>query len=331
MFGIGIIGAGSFGETHARAIAELKNAKLVAASRTNAHALGEFVRQFGGRGYTQYQDLLNDPAVQVVVIATPHHLHTEIAEHAARAGKPILLEKPMAPNLEECDRIVAAAKKANVTLMVGFVNHYARAYQVAKQVLASGEIGEIVLGVSTMAKTWVEPNRREWHRDRATGGGMWLTAGIHCLDRLTWLVNSPVSRVCAKFATRFHDQAADDTGMISLQYANGALGTIVSVGYATGVTDHSTRVIGTRGMLQMDYVTGVAIGRDETWHTIPGSGLRDWMHEAVVGEWRAFLDALERDSAPPISGAYGREIMRVAFAAEASARESRVIELPADR
>ena len=160
MFGIGIIGAGSFGETHARAIAELKNAQLVAASRTNADALGEFVQQFGGRGYTRYHDLLNDPAVNVVVIATPHHLHTVIAEDAARAGKHIMLEKPMAPNLEECDRIVRATKEACVALMIGFVNHYARAYQVAKQVIESGEIGEIILGVSTMAKTWVESNRR---------------------------------------------------------------------------------------------------------------------------------------------------------------------------
>ena len=152
--GIGIIGAGSFGETHARAIAELSNAKLVAASRTNTDALAQFMRQFGGRGYTDYHDLLNDPAVSVVVIATPHHLHTEIAECAARAGKHILLEKPMAPNLAECDRIVHAAKQAHIALMVGFVNHYARAYQIAKQVIDSGEIGDIVLGVSTMAKTW---------------------------------------------------------------------------------------------------------------------------------------------------------------------------------
>lgn len=326
-FGIGVIGAGSFGEAHARAIAELKNAKLVASSRTNANALGEFVQQFGGRGYTKYQDLLNDPAVNVVVIATPHHLHTEIAEHAARAGKHILLEKPMAPNLAECDRIVQAARDAQVALMIGFVNHYARAYELAKQVIASGEIGEVVLGVSTMAKIWVEPNRRVWHLDRATGGGMWLTAGIHCLDRLTWLVNSPVSQVFAKFATRFHEQSADDTGMISLQYANGAMGTIVSVGYREGVTKHLTELICTKGMLNVDYVGGISIGRGDRWQSIPFSGSPKWMHEAVVSEWRAFLDAVERNVLPPISGEYGREIMRVVFAAEESARENKAIEL----
>ena len=327
MFGIGIIGAGSFGETHARAIAELKNAQLVAASRTNAGALGEFVQQFGGRGYTRYQDLLNDPAVNVVVIATPHHLHTVIAEDAARAGKHILLEKPMAPNLEECDRIVRATKEARVALMIGFVNHYARAYQVAKQVIESGEIGEIILGVSTMAKTWVESNRRAWHLDRTTGGGMWLTAGIHCLDRLTWLVNSSVAQVHAKLATRFYDQPADDTGMISLQYANGALGTLVSVGYRDGVMKNLTELICAKGMLNVDYVGGISIGRGDRWQSIPFSGSPKWMHEAVVGEWRAFLDVLERNVAPPISGEYGRAIMRVAFAAEESSQTGRAIDL----
>jgi phthalate 4,5-cis-dihydrodiol dehydrogenase len=330
MFGIGIIGAGFFGEAHARAIAELGNAKLVAASRTDAVALAQFTRQFGGHGYTQYQDLLNDPAVNVVVITTPHHLHTEIAEHAAQVGKHILVEKPMAPNLEECDRIVRAAQEANIALMVGFVNHYALAYKVAKQMIESGEIGEIVLGVSTMAKTWNEPNRRAWHRDRATGGGMWLTVGIHCLDRLTWLVGSPVTQVYAQFATRFHDQLADDTGMISLQYANGALGTVISVGYQTGAADFSTRLIGTRETMNIDYVTGVSLGRDDQWKTIPNSGSATWMHEAIVGEWRAFLDAIERNITPPISGEYGREIMRVAFAAEESSSQNKAINLTKD-
>jgi phthalate 4,5-cis-dihydrodiol dehydrogenase len=327
MFGVGIIGAGSFGEAHARAIVELKNAKLVAASRTNTDELSKFVHQFGGRGYVDYQDVLNDRDVHIVVIATPHHLHTEIAEHAARAGKHILLEKPMAPNLEECDRIVRAAKQANVALMIGFVSRFARAYQVAKQVIESGEIGELILGVSTMTKTWDESNRRAWHLDRAMGGGMWLTAGIHCLDRLNWLVASPATQVFAKFATRFHDQPADDTEIISLQYANGVMGTIVSVGYRDGVMKNLTELICTKGMLNVDYAAGISIGRGNRWQSIPFSGSQKWAHESLVGEWRAFLDALERNATPPVSGEEGREIMRVAFAAEESARENKAIDL----
>ncbi len=327
MFGIGIIGAGSFGEEHARALGELSNARLVAAARTNAAALEEFTRRYGGRGYLDYQALLDDAQVDVVVIATPHHLHTEIAERAARAGKHILLEKPMAPNLAECDRIVQAARQAHVELMVGFTNHFARAYQVAKRLLESGEMGQVVLGVSSMSKYWYEPNRREWHLDRATGGGAWLTAGIHCLDRLTWLVDSPIVQVYAQFDTRFHEQSADDVGLVSVRYASGAMGAIVSTGYATGASKFLTELTCTKGMLNIDYVTGVTIGREERWQAVPDSGSPAWMHEALVEEWRAFLSALEQGAAAPVNGEYGRAIMAAAFAAETSSRRQAAVQL----
>jgi predicted dehydrogenase len=301
---------------------------LVAASRTNQTALEEFTRRFGGRAYTDYHDLLADPNVDVVVIATPHHLHTTIVEDAAQAGKSILLEKPMAPNLAECDHILETVKIANVKLMVGHVNHFAPAYEKAKSLLESGEMGEVVLGVSTMSKFWFEPFRRSWHLDRATGGGMWLTAGMHCLDRLTWLVDSRVQSVCTQFGTRFHDQQADDVGLVFLRYANGVMGTVVSTGYAAGAPKHLTELTCTKGMLNIDYVDGVTIGRDEQWQPVPGTGSDDWMHQALVNEWRGFIKALQDDTDPPVTGEFARHIMAVAFAAEESSRLRQEVLVP---
>ncbi len=325
MVNIGIIGAGSYGAQHAQALAEIDGVQLVAASRTNAAALAEFVGEYGGRGYTDYRDLLADPSVEVVVIATPHHLHTTVAEDAARAGKDILLEKPMAPTLAECDRIIQAANTAGVKLMMGHINQFAHAYRTAKALLDSGELGEIILGVSTMSKFWFEPNRRAWHLDRATGGGMWMTAGIHCLDRLTWLVGSPVHSTAAQLATRYHQQQADDVGLIFVRYANGAAGTIVSVGYADGAPKHLTELTCTKGMLNIDYVGGVTVGRGGQWQTLPDSGANDWMHEALLREWTVFLDWLARGGAAPVSGEYGRHIMAAVFAAEESSQLGREV------
>jgi predicted dehydrogenase len=319
MLNIGIIGAGDFGARHARAMAELDDVALVAASRTSPAALEEFTRQFGGRGYLDYRDLLADPAVDAVVIATPHHLHTPVVEAAAAAGKAILLEKPMAPTPAECDAILAAADEAGVTLFLGHINQFAATYRQAKSILESGELGEIVLGVSTMSKFWFEPNRRDWHLDRATGGGMWLTAGIHSLDRLTWLVGSRVERVFATLGTRFHDQDADDAGLIQVVYANGAAGSIVSVGYRQGAPKHLTELTCTRGMLDIAY-DGLRIGRNEQWQDVPVVAEEDWMHHALVEEWRAFVAAVEGRCEPAVSGAYARHIMDVVFGAEESAR-----------
>lgn len=324
MLGIGIIGAGSYGSAHAEAMAALNNVRLAAASRTNPDALGEFTLTYGGTAYTDYNDLLRDTAVDVVVIATPHHLHTDITLAAAKAGKHILLEKPMAPTLAECERIAQAVKAAGVKFMVGHVNHFVPAYRVAKQIIESGEMGDVVMGLATMQKYWMESNRRGWHMDRETGGGVWMTVGIHPLDRLTWLIDSPVVTASAQFSTRFHEQSADDAGMVFLRYANGAAGTIVSTGYQTGAPKHLTEITCTRGMLNIDYTSGVAIGRDETWRTIPES-LTDgnWMQAALVEEWRQFIASIEQDTRTPVPPDFATHIMDVVFTAEQSSREGR--------
>jgi len=324
---VGIVGAGFFGEMHAQAIGEIPGLRLRAASRQNRGALEAFCGRFGAVPYADYRDLFNDPQVDVVVIATPHLTHTDTAMQAAAAGKHVLLEKPMALSLQDCDRIIAASRRAGKKLMVGHVNRFARAYRQARSILDSGEVGDIVLGVSSMSKLWMEPNRRPWHMNRETGGGMWLTAGMHCLDRLVWLVGSSVSSVCAQFDTRFHQQAADDVGLIFVRFRNGAFGCVVSTGYRTGAPKHLTELTCTAGALTIDYTAGVLIGRGEKWTPVPDSGSAAWMHEALVEEWKAFVRAIDEDTEEPVPGWFARHIMEAVFAAERSSRERREIEV----
>lgn len=332
MLNIGIIGAGFFGEKHAEAIATLDDARVVAAARSDVAALAAFTKRFGCQGYTDYRALLADSNVDAVLIATPHHLHTDIAIDAAQAGKHMLLEKPMAPTLTECDQILQAVGAAGVRLMVGHINQFAPTYKMAKALIASGEMGEIVHGVSVMNKLWMESNRRDWHLDRASGGGMWLTAGMHCLDRLTWLVGCSAQSVSARFGARFHEQQADDAGMIFLRYANGAAGTVISTGYRTGAPTHLTELTCTKGMLRISYDAGIQIGRDEGWQLIPESiapaMTQNWMTTALIDEWRSFITAIETGSETAVTGAYARHIMATAFAAEESSRLQREVVVP---
>src|SRR5262245_58256279 len=117
MIGVGIIGAGFFGEVHARAIAAVPGLNVAAVCREDVAAARTFASRHGGNAYGSFEALLDDPAVTAVVISTPHHLHAQMAIAAARAGKHILLEKPMAPTLAECDAINAAAAQAGIHLM----------------------------------------------------------------------------------------------------------------------------------------------------------------------------------------------------------------------
>jgi phthalate 4,5-cis-dihydrodiol dehydrogenase len=322
---VGIIGAGFFGAKHAEAITRHDDVRLVAVCRSSADAVAAFAERHGGTPYTRYQDLLADPRVDAVVIATPHATHEEIAVAAARAGKHVLLEKPMAPTAAACERIIAAFDAAGSALVVGHLTRFSRAYRLAKAMLDAGELGEIVTGISTMRKRWHEPNRRAWHLDRQQGGGVLLTAGIHALDRLTWLVSAPVSSVSAQIDVRFHDQDADDTAVLFLRYAGGVTGVVMSLGYADGAPQHDTVLTCTRGVLAIDAVAGVRVGRGEAFVPVPDSGGADWFDEALLAQLDAFLRATRGEESGAASAAFAHHVMDTIFSAELSAREGREV------
>jgi phthalate 4,5-cis-dihydrodiol dehydrogenase len=332
MINVGIIGAGFWGEKHADAIQQLPGVRLVASNRTNSAALQSFTDKYGGRGYTRYQDLLKDKEVEAVVITTPHHLHTHILVEAAQAGKHILLEKPMAPNLEECDRMIQAAREHSVTFMVGHTNHFVPVYMTVKRLLESGEFGDPVMIVDRTLKRWWAPNRRDWHLDRDLGGGMWMTIGVHNVDRMVWLTGSRVQSVSAHLDTRFHNQRADDIGSAFLRFENGIAGTAITVGYKTGAPCFDTEIVCTNGLIRVDKMGGISIAQDETWRRLPQNrqvGPDSWMEEAMIFEWQAFLSAIETGEQPEVTGEFARHIMAVIFAAEQSSKEKREISVPA--
>lgn len=320
MLGVGIIGTGWFGSEHARALAELPQARLLGVCGASLESAQVFARQYGGRAFARPQELLASPEIEAVLIATPHHLHTSLAVQAAQSGKHILLEKPMAPSLDECDQIVAAAQQSGVKLMLGHLSHFERPFVRAKELLDSGELGEPVLGQSSFAKFWMEHNRRSWHLERSSGGGMMLTAGIHGLDRLMWLMGSPVSSVSAQFGTHFHTQQADDSALLLLRFANGAAGTFSSIGYARGAPSFLLEITATQGRLRIDPQQGLFIGRDNRWQEVPASLVKDWPLEPLVAQWQGLIESIQADQETPVSGSYARHVMEVIFAAEESSR-----------
>ncbi|MER9594445.1 MULTISPECIES: Gfo/Idh/MocA family oxidoreductase [unclassified Mesorhizobium] len=327
MIGIGIIGAGDFGAAHARAIREVGNTRLVASCRGNTDALERFTAEHGGRGYTDWRKLLDDKEVDAVLIASPHHLHAEMAIGAANAGKHILLEKPMAPTAAVCDAINAAVADSGVKLMVAHLMHFALPCMAARQKLEEGELGRPLIGSSWIIKLWMEHNRRDWHLRKATGGGMLLTAGIHALDRLVWLMDDDVVSVSAMLGAKFHDQEADDSALLGLRFAGGGIGQVQSVGYRTGASGYAMDLVCEQGTLRIDMDRGTMLGRDTAWTELPGSFEPNWMQNALVREWTAMRDAIADDKPVPLDGVYGRKmiaIIEAAFASNETRREHEI-------
>jgi predicted dehydrogenase len=219
---------------------------------------------------------------------------------AANAGKHIMLEKPMAPTAAACDAINAAVAAGGVKLMIAQLMHFALPCMAARQMLEEGALGRPLIGSSWIVKLWMEHNRRDWHLRKTTGGGMLLTAGIHALDRLVWLMDDDVVSVSAMLGAKFHDQEADDTALLGLRFAGGGLGQVQSVGYRNGATTYAMDLVCEQGTLHIDMDRGTMLGRDTVWTELPGSFEPNWMHRALVREWSAMRDAITDDKPVPV-------------------------------
>jgi phthalate 4,5-cis-dihydrodiol dehydrogenase len=329
MLGVGILGAGYFGAFHARAIATLPDISIVAVCAEELAPAEVFAAEHGGTPYGDWRAMLDDRSVDVVAITAPHHLHCELAVAALQAGKHVLLEKPMALSVAECSRIIAAADTSRGKLMVGQIMHFVWPCLVAREILERGDLGKPVTGSSSLQKIWMEQNRRGWHLDPLTGGGMLMTAGIHALDQLVWLMNGRVGSVSAAVSTSFHDQKADDSAMMLLRFTDGRFAQIASIGFRDGAGTFDIDLVCERGTLRIDFDRGVAIGQSGTWTDVANSHDPAWMQNAVVREWQAMAAAIVHDAEVPVTGDYGRHIMACIEAAMMSARERRDVEVSA--
>lgn len=327
MIGIGIIGAGHFGAVHARALASIDEARLVAACGPNADTLAAFTARHGGTATTDWRDLLAIPDIDIVVIATPHHLHHEVAIAALEAGKHVLLEKPMAHDVASCRAIDAAARRGEGMLMIGHVMHFFRPIVLARQIIESGEIGSPIAGHAIYSKFWMESNRRDWHLRTETGGGMLMTAGIHALDRLVFLMGGRVAAVGAMAGALFHSQDADDTAMLNLRFDDGRLAQVTSIAHDGAGVRSTVDIVATRGTLCVDFDRGVRVASGPRWRDVPDALDPDDMLGAIRREWIAFLAAIQDGGPVPVSGAYGTHMVEIIAAARASARLGREVGL----
>ena len=325
MIGVAIAGAGNFAAMHVRALAAVPGLRLVAVASGSPAASSAFAATHGGRPCDDWRRLLDDPEVDVVLVTAPHHLHAPISIAAAQAGKHVLVEKPMAPNHADCVAMTRAAQAAGVRLLVAHVMRFARPCLAAHALLASGTLGRPLFGRSATIKRWMDANRRPWHLTPEAGGGMLLTAGIHALDRLVWLMGSPVASVAAVSGHLFHEQRVPDIDLLLLRFASGAAGTLVSVGARDGTMINDTEIVCEDGILRLDLETGVSLGRDGRWTPLPDSSEPEWMLRGLEREWQAMRAAIRDGVTPPVGGAEAGALIACIDAARTAAAEQREV------
>ena len=323
---VGVLGLGGIARTHCDAIATLDNVTVVAVADLFEDKRQQYINKYNiPKGYASHTELLKDDEVDAVAVVLGHQLHHQLTVDACNAGKHVLVEKPMAISLEQCDNMIAAAAANNVKLMVGYTQHYYGTSLKAKEILDSGQLGPLVTAVCYMSKNWNFSGRRPQYRSRYHGGGMWLTNGVHVVDRLTWVMASQAVSVSAAIGARAHYQAGDDSATAFIRYKNGLAGIAVSVGYADGAPNFECQVICANGSLRFSQhgEKFVKVGQADQWEDVPFDDPPAEMHN----EWKAFAQAIEQNIEPPTHGEWGRHIMEIMFAAEQSAITGREVPL----
>lgn len=262
---IGIIGAGSVGDLHARAISDLSNATLVAASRRTEESGRAFAETHGCKWYADYEALLDDARPDIVTIGTPSGAHLGPTISAAKRGIHVLCEKPLEITVDRVDRMIEAAQTHDVKLGGIFQHRFSGAIQTVHDAVDAGRFGSLAVA-STSVPWWRDDAyyRGTWKGTKALdGGGALINQSIHAIDALAWIARAdmdlrigtnPVEEVYAYTSVRSHDPShieGEDTAVAAIKFRNGTLGTLLGATSMYPGTRRRLRVAGRNGTAEI--------------------------------------------------------------------------------
>jgi len=344
--GFGIIGCGMIADFHARAIADIRGAKLAACFDRVPAAADRLAESTGCKACHDLKEMLADPAVDVVTIGTPSGAHMEPAVAAARAGKHVIVEKPLEITLRRCDRIIDECRKAGVVLSSIFPSRFHEPSIEMKRAVDGGRFGRLTVGDAIVK--WYRTQqyydsgawRGTWKLD---GGGALMNQAIHSVDLLCWLMG-PVREIRARTALLAHKRIdVEDVALATLEFENGALGiieasTAIYPGYLKRIEIHGTAgsaVMEEEDLVKWDFAKKNR--RDATIHKkmsqqkSGGGGAADPAAIGHHGHTRQFQDvlkAIKKGTSPSIDGPEGRRSVEVILGIYKAAETGRAVQLP---
>jgi predicted dehydrogenase len=331
---------------HAKAIADIPGARLVACYDAVPDAADRLAQAHGCRAYHDLKEMLADPGVDVVTVGTPSGAHLEPAVAAARAGKHVIVEKPLEITLARCDKIIRECTKSKVKLSAIFPSRFHRSSVELKRAVDGGRFGRLTLGEAYVK--WYRTQayydsgawRGTWELD---GGGALMNQAIHSVDILTWLVG-PVVEVTAQAGLLAHERVAvEDTVVATLKFKNGALGVIEATtaaypGYLKRIEVHGSE--GSAAMQEEDVVAwdfankapgDAAVHKRMAESISTAGGASDPAaigHHGHTEQFRDVLSAIRENRKPAIDGVEGRRSVEIILAIYKAAETGKVVKLP---
>ncbi|MCK5024397.1 MAG: Gfo/Idh/MocA family oxidoreductase [Thermoplasmata archaeon] len=322
---IGIIGVGSMGKNHARVNSEMGILAGIADSdEATARSLAE---RFGVKYFSDYRDMF--ASVDAITVATPTGTHFKIAMDAILAGKHVLVEKPICPSLEDSEKLVKAAEDAGIVLAVGQIERHNPVVKFARESIEQGRFGDIVS---------ISARRVSTFPGRISDVGVLLDLGIHDIDVIRYLAQSPVKSVYALGGKRQNDKFEDHANIL-LEFESGIFG-FVEVNWLTPMKVRKLSITCLENYVELDYIKQSAdVSSSQVSGTLDTNDLYrlpiefDIRHvslkkqEPLRNEHEDFIRAIETNTQPLISGRDGMETLRACKAALESIKEGKRIKL----
>ena len=344
--GFAIVGTGMISRFHARAIEDVRGAKLVACCDMAAERANAFAEEVGCTPYDDMKKMLADPAVDVVTIATPSGAHMEPAVQAAKAGKHVIVEKPLEITLKRCDKIIDACEKAGVKLGTIFPSRFHDSSVQMRKAIDQGRFGRLTLGDAYVK--WFRTQeyydsgawRGTWKLD---GGGALMNQAVHTVDLLSWLMG-PVEEIQAQTATLAHKRIeVEDVATATLKFKSGALGVIEATtaaypGYLKRIELHGsegTAVLEEEDLKIWDFAkkkpADKAIHKAMQQSKSGGGGAADPAaigHHGHTMQFKDFVKAIKTDGTPAVDGHEGRKPVEIILAIYKAAQSGKLVKLP---
>jgi UDP-N-acetyl-2-amino-2-deoxyglucuronate dehydrogenase len=343
--GFGIVGTGIIAAMHAEAIAALPGARLVAVTDLDAGAAAAFAANRGARAERDLDALLARGDVDVVCVCVPSGLHAEVGMRAVKAGKHLVVEKPVDVTLEAADRLIGAARTAGVALTVISQHRFDPGLIEARRLIDEGALGRLVLGEASTKwyRSQAYYDSAGWRGTWAMDGGSLLNQGIHYVDLLRWLMG-PVAEVTAVCTTQTHQIEAEDTSLAIVRFTSGAVGTILSSTAAFPGFPQRLEITGTKGtvIIEDGRLVSRAFGdgaqaadggpqpanggpRQEAGAAAADPAALDVSgHAAQLAD---LLTAIDEGRAPAVDGEAGRAALEIVCAVYESSRSGRTVTL----
>ncbi len=339
---VGIIGSQFISGIHAESLQRCPSAEMTAVASPTPGNAEKFARTHGiPNHFTNYRDLLAMNEIDMVVIGVPNDLHREVVVAAAQAGKHIVIEKPLCLNMAEADQMIDAAREANVKLMYAEELCFAPKYVRLKQLLDSGALGEPTL--IKQSEKHDGPHAPHFWDVEHSGGGVVMDMGCHAIEFFRWMLGRPpVKSVYAQMSTQVHKDktVGEDNALLILEFENGTTCLAEESWTKLGGMDDRAEVHGSKGVAYADLLHGNSIetySRDGYDYAVEKAGSTSgWsftIYEEAYNygfhqEMAHFVDCVQHDKKPLVTGEDARAVLEIIFAAYESARTGSKVALP---